>query len=83
MGIVSRDIRHSIGIMNRNRGFAAAALLTIALGVGVNTAVFSVLHGVLFRPLPYPESDPLVRFSERHSGATSPLRAGIIGSDGR
>jgi hypothetical protein len=64
--------------MNRNRGFAAAALLTIALGVGVNTAFFSVLYGVLFRPLPYPESDRLVRLSERHTGATSPLRAPVL-----
>ena len=45
----------------KNPGFAAVAVLTIALGIGVNTAMFSLLHALLFQPLQYPESDRLVR----------------------
>jgi predicted permease len=55
-----RDTRHGARALGRSRGFAVAALLTIALGVGATTAVFSVVRGVLLRPLPYHEPDRLV-----------------------
>ena len=70
-----QDLRYTLRMIGRNRGFVAAAVLTIALGVGINTAVFSVAYGVLLRPLPYPEPDRLIRVSERHPGGTSPLRS--------
>lgn len=60
--------------MRRNRGFAAAALLTVALGIGVTTAVFSVVYAVPLRPLPFPHAERFLRLSEEHPGATSPLR---------
>jgi predicted permease len=56
-----RDMRIGARMLRRSPGFAAAAILTIGLGTGAATAVFSVVNGVLLRPLPYPESDRLVR----------------------
>jgi putative ABC transport system permease protein len=52
--------RHNIRGLWRRPGFAAAAVLTLALGIGATTAIFSVVYGVLIKPLPYPEADALV-----------------------
>ncbi|MFI5179582.1 MAG: ABC transporter permease, partial [Vicinamibacterales bacterium] len=73
-----QDTRHALAMMRRNAGFTAAALVTLALGIGATTAVFSVVYGVLLRPLPYPESQRLVRLSEEHPGAVSPLREPLL-----
>jgi putative ABC transport system permease protein len=67
-----RDIRHAIVLLCRDRRFAATAVITLALGIGATTAVFSVVYGVLLRPLPYPESDRLVQIFEEHPGAPRP-----------
>jgi len=53
------DLRLALRQLHKNLGFALAVILTLALGVGVNTAVFSLVDGFLLRPLPYPEPDRL------------------------
>lgn len=59
------DLRHAIRSLargfRRDRGIAALAVLTLAIGIGANSAIFSVVHAVLLRPLPYPEADRLVQ----------------------
>ena len=54
------DVKLAVRGFVRTPGFTLTALLTLALGIGANSAMFSVVHGVLFRPLPYPEADRIV-----------------------
>jgi putative ABC transport system permease protein len=55
-----QDLRYALRALNRNRGFACAVILTVAIAIGMNTAVFSVVEASLLRPLPYPDADRLV-----------------------
>ena len=59
----AQDVRHAFRLMRRDPAFTLAALATLALGIGLNTAIFSVAYGVLWRPLPYPDADRLVTIS--------------------
>jgi len=61
---MARDVRYAIRQLVRAPAFTAVALLTLALGIGATTAVFSFVDGVLLRPLPYPDPDALVRVHE-------------------
>lgn len=63
MSTFSRDIRHSLRTFARNPGFTAVAVLTLAVALGANTAVFSIMNGVLLRALPYEEPDRIVALS--------------------
>jgi predicted permease len=64
---VGRDLRHSLRSLLRRPTFTFAAVVTLALGIGATTAIFSVVYSVLIKPLPYPNADELVRI--RHSQA--------------
>jgi putative ABC transport system permease protein len=59
------DLKFAFRQLTKNPGFTAVVVLTLALGIGANTAIFSVVNGLMLKPLPYPESDRLVALWER------------------
>jgi len=61
MGNLVSDLRHGLRVLARNPGFSATAVLLLALGIGANTAIFSVVNAVLLRPLPYKDSSRIMQ----------------------
>jgi putative ABC transport system permease protein len=70
---VRRDVRYAVRTLRRSPAFTLVAVTTLALGIGANTAVFSVLHAAVLRPLPYDGSERLVRIYQTVGGADSTL----------
>ena len=59
MNALIRDVRHGLRRLLLSPGFTITAALTLALGIGANVAIFTVVHAILIRPLPFPEPRPL------------------------
>ena len=68
MDTLLRDLRHAVRQLARQRAFTLTAVATLALGIGANTAMFGIVHGVLLRPLPWPDAEAIVRVGESFGG---------------
>ena len=75
METIWQDVRYSVRLLARQRGFALVAILTLALGIGASTAIFSVIDAAMLRPLPYPHPEQLVRVSVEIVPVDRPHRA--------
>jgi len=69
MTTLVRDLRHALGMLLQSRGFAAVAVLTLALGIGPSAVLFSIVNGVLLNPLAYPHSNQLVVIAETRAAS--------------
>ncbi len=72
VGPLVQDIRYAVRRLIKNPGFTTATVLTLALGIGANTAIFSLVKGVVLNPLPYPDADRLVRVQHSAPGVGYP-----------
>ena len=80
---IYRELRESLRMFRRQPGFSSIVVITIALGIGANTAIFSLIYGILLRPFPYREPDALVRVQSvltKAGGAVRPCSLADVSS---
>jgi putative ABC transport system permease protein len=77
MANLFRDVKIAVRHLIRSPGFVTAALLMVALGIGATTAIFSMVEGVLLRPLPFPQSDQIMVISDTLSGVDMPAKGSV------
>jgi putative ABC transport system permease protein len=77
MAYLFRDLKIAVRHLMRSPGFVTAALIMLALGIGATTAIFSVVQGVLLRPLPFPQSDQIMVISDTISGVDMPAKGSV------
>src|SRR5580692_4626355 len=68
MNTFARDLGHAVRMLLKSPGFTLAAILSLAIGIGANTSIFSIINALLFRPLPYQDADRLVILWNRSPG---------------
>src|ERR1700736_680325 len=76
MKTLRQNARYSFRLLWKNPGFTAVAAVTLALGIGANTAIFSVIYAVLLAPMPYPDPDQLVMVWSKIQGGNNSVAAG-------
>ena len=78
MGALWQDLRYGMRMLAKNPGFTAVAVVTLALGIGVNTAIFSLVNGILLQPLRFEKADRLVAITDWYpQGALVAMRANL------
>src|SRR5271170_1919626 len=75
MGTLWRDLRYGFRMLARNKGFTAVAILALALGIGPNVAIFSIVWATFLAPMPYPQANQLVVVWTKIKGERSPSSA--------
>src|SRR5947207_8144006 len=69
MSVLLYDIRYGLRMLLKHKGFTAVAIVALAVGIGANTAIFSLVNGVLLRPLPFPNAERIVYFEGKNPAA--------------
>ena len=73
MGDLWKDLKHALHLFVKSPGFTLAAVSALALGIGANTAIFTVVNAVLLKPLGYPDADRIVALEMSGQGGNSPI----------
>src|SRR5580693_2996097 len=80
--MIAQEIRYALRLLSKSPGFACTAILTLAFGIGATTAIFSIVEGVLLRPLPFADPDRLVTLGDRLEGVSYGLEAPNVTAPG-